>query len=76
MPSQPGTELAIVALLALTCSAYAADIDAFIAGTTRACVACDLSGRDLHDLELKRTRLDRAILKSANLTGASLFRSS
>src|SRR4051794_5278428 len=76
MPSRSGHKLIVATLFALTSSAFAAEVDAFIAGTTRNCVECDLSGRDLHDLEFKRAKLDRAIFKNANLVGTSLFRSS
>src|SRR5262245_12717082 len=46
-------------------TAQAADVDAFLAGSERACLACDLAGRDLSDRDLKRVRLDRADLKKA-----------
>ena len=51
-------------------------VDAFLAGTARSCIACDLAGRDLKERDFKRTKLDRAILKDADLSAASLFRAS
>src|SRR5262245_12517493 len=62
----------VVALSAMP--VRAADPDAFLAGTSRNCVECDLSGRDLRDRDFKRAKLDRAILRNADLAGASLFR--
>ena len=52
------------------------DVAAFLAGTTKSCIECDLSGQKLVDRDLKRSKLDRAILKNADLSAASLFRSS
>src|ERR1700704_3909731 len=42
----------------LTASALAADPDAFLAGTTKACIECDLSGHDLTTRDVKRAKLD------------------
>ena len=61
-------------VLLLTGAALAADVDAFLAGTSRNCIDCDLSGRDLSERDLKRVRLDRAKLRDADLAGATLFR--
>src|SRR5204863_3142436 len=71
------TWLATICALALgTLAALAGEVDEFLAGTSRSCVQCDLSGRDLQSRNFARTRLDQAILKDANLTAASLFRAS
>src|SRR5262245_52409150 len=67
---------ALLILSLSTTTVLAADVEAFLAGTERACLACDLAGRDLSDRDLKRTRLDRADLKKANLKDTSLFRAS
>src|SRR5262249_44380720 len=90
MPAQPGREgprmagrsagkmkscVARGLWIGIVASAFAAEVDAFLAGTTKSCIGCDLSGRDLKGLEFKRTKLDRAILKDADLREATLFRS-
>src|SRR5204863_8359181 len=56
-------------------TALAADPDTFLSGSSKDCTACDLSGRDLKERNFQRSRLDRALLRNADLTGASLFRS-
>ena len=69
------TEWSLGVAAALLCAqAMAADPDAFLAGTSRNCVECDLSGRDLKERDFKRAKLDRAKLRNADLSGASLFR--
>src|SRR5919206_160727 len=52
------------------------DVALFLAGTARSCVECDLSGQNLVDRDLKRSKLDRAVLRNADLSTATLFRSS
>lgn len=64
------------ALMIGTLAVLAAEIDDFLAGASRSCVRCDLSGRDLQSRNFAWTRLDQANLKQANLSGASLFRAS
>jgi hypothetical protein len=49
-----------IALALSTASVQAADVDAFLAGTSRNCVECNLSGRDLKARDFKRAKLDRA----------------
>jgi len=56
-------------------AALAADPDAFLRGEAKDCTGCDLAGRDLKERNFQRSRLDRVILRNADLTGASLFRS-
>src|SRR5262245_65408679 len=69
--------LTIICALAFgTLTALAAEVDDFLAGTSRSCVRCDLSGRDLQSRNFARTRLDQANLKNADLTAASFFRAS
>src|SRR5258708_38701426 len=57
-------------------AALAADAQAFLAGTTKTCIECDLAGQKLNERDLQRAKLDRANLAAADLTGASLFRAS
>src|SRR5450432_3042776 len=73
----PVKRLAIVgvAIALATGVALAADPDAFVSGTIKDCVECNLAGRDLQDRNFQRAKLDRANLTGANLAGASLFRS-
>ena len=55
----------------------AADLrDDFRAGATKACVACELAGRDLAGRDFKRAKLDRANLRGVNLSKCTLFRAS
>ena len=61
---------------ALVAPALADDVAAFLAGTAKTCIQCNLAGQDLKDREFKRVKLDRAVLKNADLTDATLFRSS
>ena len=68
-----GWPLGVAATL-LCAQAMAADPDAFLAGTTKICIECDLSARDLKGRDFKRAKLDRANLRNADLSGASLFR--
>ena len=65
-----------LAALGASTPARAAEVDAFLAGTAKSCIACDLAGRDLKERDFKRAKLDRAILANADLTEASLFRGS
>ena len=56
--------LTTIGALALgTLAALAAEVDDFLAGTSRSCVQCDFSGRDLQSRNFARTRLDQANLK-------------
>src|SRR5262249_61641553 len=69
--------LTVIGVLAFgTLAALAAEVDDFLAGSSRSCVGCDLSGRDLQSRNFARMRLDQANLKDANLSAASLFRAS
>ena len=49
-----------VATTLLSVSSRADDADAFLSGSARNCIECDLSGRDLKERDFKRARLDRA----------------
>ena len=48
----------------------------FLAGATKACVACELAGCDLAGRDFKRAKLDRANLRGVNLSKCTLFRAS
>ena len=50
--------------------------DDFLTGATKACVACELAGRDLAGRDFKRAKLDRANLRGVNLSNSTLFRAS
>src|SRR5262245_14939531 len=63
-----------VAVTLVPAAVLADDVEAFLAGTSRICVACDLGGHDLKERDFKRVKLERANLKGADLTSASLFR--
>ena len=77
-PRRIGSVFAVgvaIGALAVT-AAWAADVEAFLSGTARTCIECDLEGRDLKERDFKRAKLDRANLKGADLSEASLFRAS
>ena len=46
--------IALGAFVGIAASGFAAEVDAFLAGTTKSCVACVLSGRDLKARDFKR----------------------
>ena len=54
--------------------ALAGDPDAFLAGTTKSCIECNLAGASLSEHDFQRVKLDRANLEKADLAGSSLFR--
>ena len=67
--------IALSLSVGIAASGLAAEVDAFLAGTAKSCIACDLSGRDLKARDFRRVKLDRVILKDADLSEATLFRS-
>src|SRR5436305_14158714 len=73
---QAGSLGIAVATALLSGPVLADDVDAFLVGTTRTCVGCDLSGRQLKERDFRRAKLDQTRFKNADLGGASLFRAS
>ena len=79
MPRRPGRYWFVAVVFAGVAATWAtpiraADVDAFLAGTSRNCAECDLAGRDLRERDFKRARLERANLSAADCTGATFFR--